>query len=407
MTRVSDTAAFAEAVAVGGGLPFLALAMLRGPEVRALLDDARSRLGGRPWGVGVLGFLTPELRREQVDAIRAARPPFALIAGGRPDQACELEKEGIRTYLHTPSPGLLGQYLKSGARRFVLEGRECGGHVGPRSSLVLWEQAVSVLKEFIEKGTPAHDLHILFAGGIHDARSSAGVAAIASPLAAKGVNVGVLVGTAYLFTEEAVSTGAIVPKFQAEAIRCRRTVLLETGPGHEVRVGPSPFADDFAETRRRMIAEGKPSESIREELERMNAGRLRVAAKGLDRDGSSLVRVDESDQFKRGVYMLGQVAALRDQVTTIADLHREISERGDPLQLPDPPTLPSLAFRPSFQALKISGLSGKTPSRGTTLSSRSRPIGGTIGPITTRIKRHRTRWFRNGEGSCQTSPSTR
>src|SRR5262249_56521540 len=77
MTRVSDTAAFAEAVADGGGLPFLALAMLRGPEVRALLDDARARLDGRPWGVGVLGFVTPELRREQVEAVRDAKPPFA------------------------------------------------------------------------------------------------------------------------------------------------------------------------------------------------------------------------------------------------------------------------------------------------------------------------------------------
>ncbi len=334
MTRVSDTAGFAAAVADGGGLPFLALAMLRGPEVRSLLDDARARLDGRGWGVGVLGFVTPELRREQVEAVREARPPFALIAGGRPDQARELEDEGIRTYLHVPSPGLLGQYLKDGARRFVLEGRECGGHVGPRSSLVLWEQAVAVLLEFVEKGNPAEALHILFAGGIHDARSSAGVAAIAAPLAARGVKIGVLIGTAYLFTEEAVTTGAIVPRFQAEAIRCRRTVLLETGPGHEVRVGPSPFADAFAEGRHRLIAEGKSAEEVRAELERMNAGRLRLAAKGLDRAdpaGTTPVPVDELDQYERGVYMLGQVAALRDRVTTIADLHGTISEGGDAL----------------------------------------------------------------------------
>src|SRR5262249_28079000 len=35
MTRVSDTAAFAASVAEAGALPFLALALLRGPEVRA------------------------------------------------------------------------------------------------------------------------------------------------------------------------------------------------------------------------------------------------------------------------------------------------------------------------------------------------------------------------------------
>jgi NAD(P)H-dependent flavin oxidoreductase YrpB (nitropropane dioxygenase family) len=38
MTRVSDTPAFAEAVAAGGGLPFLALAMLRRPEAARLID---------------------------------------------------------------------------------------------------------------------------------------------------------------------------------------------------------------------------------------------------------------------------------------------------------------------------------------------------------------------------------
>ena len=367
MTRVSDTAGFASAVADGGALPFLALAMLRGPEVRALLDDARTRLQGRAWGVGVLGFVTPELRREQVEAVREARPPFALIAGGRPDQAKELEDEGIRTYLHVPSPGLLGQYLKAGARRFILEGRECGGHVGPRTSLVLWEQAVGVLREFIEAGNSAEELHVLFAGGIHDARSSAGVAAIAAPLAAKGVKVGVLIGTAYLFTEEAVSTGAIVPQFQAEAIRCRRTILLETGPGHEVRVGPSPFANAFAEQRRRLIAEGKPAEAIRAELERMNAGRLRVAAKGLDRavaDGSRLISVDEAGQYQRGVYMLGQIAAIRDRVTTIADLHREISDGGDGMLQADE-TLAAVSVSPSKPSdVAIVGLSAIFPGAG-------------------------------------------
>ncbi len=141
MTRVSDNVPFALAVAEGGGLPFLALAMLRGHEVRALLSEASERLAGKAWGVGVLGFAPPELRQEQMDEIRRIRPPLALIAGGRPDQARGLEAEGIVTYLHVPSPGLLRRFLKDGARRFVLEGRECGGHVGPRSSFVLWEQA--------------------------------------------------------------------------------------------------------------------------------------------------------------------------------------------------------------------------------------------------------------------------
>jgi acyl transferase domain-containing protein/NAD(P)H-dependent flavin oxidoreductase YrpB (nitropropane dioxygenase family)/NAD(P)-dependent dehydrogenase (short-subunit alcohol dehydrogenase family) len=331
MTRVSDTTTFAQAVSDGGGLPFLALAMLRSDAVRELLAQTAARMAGRPYGVGVLGFVSPELRIEQVEAIREARPPFALIAGGRPDQARDLESCGIATYLHVPSPGLLVQFLKDGARRFVLEGRECGGHVGPRSSLVLWDQAVGVLLAGIEKGIPAESLHVLFAGGVHDARSAAAVSMLAVPLAERGVKIGALIGTAYLFTKEIVNSGAVVRRFQDEAVRCTRTVLLETGPGHEVRVGPSPFVDVFGAERRRLVSQGRAGDSVREELERLNAGRLRVAAKGVDRANGAetpLVAVSESDQFERGVYMLGQVATLRNRVTTIAELHRDISERG-------------------------------------------------------------------------------
>src|SRR4029079_13123132 len=56
MTRVSDRAAFADAVADAGGLPFLALALMRGPEVEALLTETAAKLAGKTWGVGILGF---------------------------------------------------------------------------------------------------------------------------------------------------------------------------------------------------------------------------------------------------------------------------------------------------------------------------------------------------------------
>ncbi len=327
MTRVSDVAEFALEVAREGGLPFLALALLREAEVRALLRATAALLDGRPWGVGILGFVPPDLRAEQLAAVQDVRPPFALIAGGRPDQAAGLERGGIATYLHAPSPGLLDQYLRDGSRRFVLEGRECGGHVGPRSSLVLWEQAAAVVGEAIDRGIPAEEVRLVFAGGIHDAHSAALVAALAGPLAARGVKIGVLAGTAYLFTQEIVKTGAIVPRFQAEALQCEETVLLDSGPGHQVRVSPTPFVARFEEERQRLMAQGRSVDAIREALERLNVGRLRVAAKGVDRGheaGSALVSVSDEYQKDNGLYMLGQAAALRARATTIADLHREL-----------------------------------------------------------------------------------
>ncbi len=328
MTRVSDLAPFAEAIAREGGLPFVALALLRRPQVERLLEETARLLDGRSWGVGLLGFVPPDLRQEQVAAVHAARPPFALIAGGRPDQAAQLESAGIATYLHVPSPGLLDQFLRAGARRFVLEGGECGGHVGPRSSFILWEQACNVLEQAIETGTPPVSLSVVFAGGIHDARSAATAAALTGDLAGRGVNFGVLMGTAYLFTREAVATGAIVPRFQEEALRCRRTVLLETGPGHFVRVSPTPYVDRFEAERQTLLSQGKSHDEIRETLERLNAGRLRLAAKGVDRghgEGAPLVAVSEESQVANGLYMLGQLAALRDRVVTIKELHHEVT----------------------------------------------------------------------------------
>ena len=328
MTRVSDVAPFALDVATGGALPFLALALLSGREVAGLLAETARLTEGRPWGVGILGFVPPDLRAEQIAAVRAQKPPFALIAGGRPDQAAELERDGIATFLHVPSPGLLEQYLRDGCRRFVLEGRECGGHVGPRSSFVLWEQACDVVAAAITGGLEPAELALVFAGGVHDARSAALVGALAAPLAARGVQIGVLVGTAYLFTAEAVASGAIVQAYQDEALRCRQTVLLDSGPGHQVRVSPTPFAAQFAGERARLVASGRSAEEIKDALERLNVGRLRIATKGLAREngsGSPLVALDREAQNGLGLYMLGQVAALRSEPTTIAALHESIS----------------------------------------------------------------------------------
>ena len=334
MTRVSDAAGFADAVARGGGLPFLALALLRGPQVRELLAETSRIVGNRPWGIGILGFVPSDLRAEQLEVAREFRPPFAIIAGGRPDQAATLEREGTTCYLHVPAPALLELFVKDGARRFIFEGRECGGHIGPRTSFVLWESMIEVLLRAIRNGIPGEEFHIAFAGGIHDALSTAMVASMAAPLVERGVRIGVLMGTAYLFTREAVEAGAIVQSFQEVAMNCSQTVVLETGPGHATRCAETPFYDTFREARRLLAGTRKPHEEIREELEQLNLGRLRVASKGITRNSdpsadSRYVEVSRDDQRREGMYMIGQVAALRDRVCTIRDLHEEASEGGN------------------------------------------------------------------------------
>ncbi|MGW7573933.1 SDR family NAD(P)-dependent oxidoreductase [Streptomyces sp. NPDC054765] len=328
MTRVSDESAFAAAVAAEGGLPFLALSVMDGEQARRLLAETAERLGERPWGVGLLGFAPPGLRREQLAAVAEFAPDYALIAGGRPAQAAPLEAAGTRTYLHVPAPGLLERYLAEGARRFVFEGQECGGHIGPRASFPLWEEQIERLTVHARTpGGTAEDLDLLFAGGIHDARSAAMAAAAAAPLAALGARIGVLMGTAYLFTEEAVATGAVLPGFQDTALACDRTVLLRTAPGHATRCAETAYAEEFAAAGRRLAAQGTDPRARWEELERRNLGRLRLASKGLRHtDGGRPAPVGEREQRREGLYMLGQAATARSATTTVAALHTAVTD---------------------------------------------------------------------------------
>ncbi|MGK3208786.1 SDR family NAD(P)-dependent oxidoreductase [Amycolatopsis sp. MEPSY49] len=309
MTRVSDQPGFAAAVADAGGFPFVAVATSNGARTTDLLTRTAERLGDRPWGAGILGFVPDDLREGQLAAIRSVRPRCVLIAGGKPGQVKALEADGIATFVHVPSPILLGQYLEAGVRRFVFEGAECGGHVGPRSSFELWEEQLAVLGA-------AKDVEVLFAGGIHDARSAAMVTAMAAPLDA----VGVLMGTAYLFTEEAVAHGAITGLFQERALAADTTVTLETAPGHRTRCLPSPYTAEFEQVKAGL--RDVPAQEAWQRLEELNTGRLRVASKGVRRDGSPL---DEETQLAEGMFMAGEVAVLRDRRTTIAELHREVT----------------------------------------------------------------------------------
>lgn len=321
MTRVSDTAAFAHAAADAGALPFLALSLLQGDAAQSLLRKTREALGSRPWGVGVLGFVPPALREEQLRYILEVAPPVVLIAGGRPSQARPLEAAGIKAFLHVPSAGLLDAFLKEGARRFVFEGRECGGHVGPLTSFVLWERQIArLLQEDSLRG-----VNLLFAGGVHDGASAAIVSIMAAPLVARGAKIGVLMGTAYLYTREAVECGAILPQFQQQALAAQTTVLLESAPGHQTRCLETPFAAFFNSERRRLEAAGTPSQEIWAYLEELNVGRLRLAAKGLKRDGDRLLEAADDEQLRDGMYMIGQLAALRRSTLGMRELHEQVS----------------------------------------------------------------------------------
>ena len=100
------------------------------------------------------------------------------------------------------------------------------------------------------------------------------------------MKIGVLMGTAYLFTHEAVQSGAITEEFQRQALACSGTALVESGVGHATRCEITSFVDDFAARKRKLIVANAQPEEIRGAMEIFNVGRLRIASKGVLRKSS-------------------------------------------------------------------------------------------------------------------------
>lgn len=327
MARISDVPEFLNEVAEGGALPFFALGVMTREKCQNKLRETAALLGDKPWGVGMLGFTLSEIRENQTKFILETKPNVVLIAGGRPALAKPFQKEGIKVFLHIPSLALLDMYLKDGARDFIFEGRESGGHVGPLSSLILWEKQITRLLEEDEISA----FSVFFAGGIADKFSSAFVSIMAATLAARGAKIGVLMGTSYLYTKEAVKSGAIVKEYQKRLLYQNHTILLETGIGQESRSLVTPFTEFFEKEKQRMIDSGMDSKDILFELEKMNIGRLRIAAKGVERRDDEIVKLSVKEQSEEGLYLTGQVTALLNEVTTIEKLHVDVAENSQKL----------------------------------------------------------------------------
>ncbi|MCB2212987.1 SDR family NAD(P)-dependent oxidoreductase [bacterium] len=361
MSRVSDRAEMSDVISREGALPTHALGTMPPQVVADLLQKSVELHGDRSWGVGFIGFLPQELYDQQLAEVIKVKPPFAIIAGGRPDQANKLEEHGISTYIHAPTPELLKMYYESGARKFIFEGRECGGHIGPLCSFPLWESVIDAFLEMVPKGKEA-EVQVLFAGGVSDRLSSAMVSAMAAPLVARGMNVGCLVGTAYLFAKESVDTGTITKLYQDTAIKCDRTVNMEVGPGHANRACDTPLASEFNAARRQMLKEKRPGAEIREELDRFTLGRLAVATKGQHFSAEGIRDVDDKEQYQTGFYMIGQVCTMRDRETTVHELHAEICdgavEQLHSFTLPEPVKVPA---EPNPCDIAIVGIASTMP----------------------------------------------
>lgn len=329
MTHVSDAPDFLARVAENGAVPFAALALNKGETLEALMRETQTKVGGKSWGVGLLGFAPKTLLEEQIALIEKYRPDIAIVAGGRPAHYQTLQRIGTLPFLHIPVPSMIPTFFNEGVRHFIFEGRGCGGHIGPINSFTLWQSALIAFQQLAAEGEDLSDVRIAFAGGIYDALSAAMTSAFCVPLLEQGVQFGFIVGTAYLFTREIRESAAITPAFQQVALESGHTAILETRAGHAIRCAPTALTSAYYREKADLLSQAVAPAEVHERLEKIYIGRLRLAAKGVKRAKVSngdeeLVTVNETEQMKEGLFMIGEAAALLDHVMGMADLHRSL-----------------------------------------------------------------------------------
>ena len=335
MAHVSDNPDFLASVAAGGALPFLAMGNMPGPIAREGIGLAREKTDGR-FGVGLIGLeVNKHCYEAHLEIMKDNPPPFAILAAGSIDLAKSIEEIGSACYLHCPSPSILAEGLKAGLRRFVFEGCESGGHIGTLGSLNLWNANLGELERAAAQGLDLGEVRVLFAGGIGSGRAAAFVAGMVGGLVEKGLNVGLQMGTAYLATEEAVSSCAITSTYQKLTLESNRTVVIGRSVNTRARAAGSPMAAQLIEREQERLRAGVSLRERKQLYEKDNLGALRLASKGCAIDPETAtwdcpVFCDFSpeEQLDRGLYLMGQVVSLLERPRSVEQLHEEILEEG-------------------------------------------------------------------------------
>ena len=229
-----DSLTAGETIAERGGLPIFSLAGQGAGGARALLGVAKERMAERPWGVSLLGSLDAELRDQLLAEIRSVKPAVALLDGVMAGAATELEPLGVTAYLRIASLPQLSTALAAGSRKFVLTGSvltgsDVGdGDRGSRVDLALWQVVISQLAT--AKVDRAEEFHVVFAPGIGSSLSAAMVAALAAPLSARGMKIGLLVGDGSAADQAAAASNIELHEISSGGGQAARAVGLAAVP---------------------------------------------------------------------------------------------------------------------------------------------------------------------------------
>ena len=255
MAWVAD-ASLAAGVSNAGGLGLIAAMNSNGEQLRAEIRKCKE-LTDKPFGVNIM--LMSPFADEVSDVVIEEGVKVVTTGAGNPGKyMAKWTEAGIRVIPVVPSVALARKMEKMGAFALIAEGGESGGHVGELTTMALVPQVVDAVS-----------IPVIAAGGICDGRQ-------------------VQVGTRFLVAEECTISQA----YKDKVLKAKDIDSVVTGKrlGHPVRSIRNAF------TRAYSTAEYDSSHVSDEELEKMGAGVLRIAAR-------------EGD-VKNGCVLAGQVASM-------------------------------------------------------------------------------------------------
>jgi acyl transferase domain-containing protein/NAD(P)H-dependent flavin oxidoreductase YrpB (nitropropane dioxygenase family)/NAD(P)-dependent dehydrogenase (short-subunit alcohol dehydrogenase family)/phosphopantetheinyl transferase len=315
MARVTENANFLAAVHQSGAVPVAALSSIS-PEAAESILSSCGKLGFCP-GLGIIGLaLQSDLVEKQLQACRRFPAPFVLVAAPRPELVEKLRNDGHRLLVHLPHPALLNEYLDIGVHTFILEGSESGGHIGPLSSMVLWQSVLARLSQSDFPTTP----QVIFAGGMVSPTATRFLEHLVDAyLPQTELTWGIQVGTAYLATRESVQLGAISMNYRNKILNADRTLISGESVGLRARQAATPFVKSIIAAEEAAVAAGISFEERRRLFEERNLGNL----------GKAVVSQEGDD----GCFMAGEGVTMIDGIKSMVDLHTELLSSGKSRQV--------------------------------------------------------------------------
>ena len=280
MAWVAD-ASLAAGVSNAGGLGLIAAMNSNGEQLREEIRKCKE-LTDKPFGVNIM--LMSPFADEVADVVMEEGVKVVTTGAGNPGKyMAKWNEAGIRVIPVVPSVALARKMEKMGAFALIAEGGESGGHVGELTTMALVPQVVDAVS-----------IPVIAAGGIADGRQVAAAFMLGA--------VGVQVGTRFLVAEECTISQA----YKDKVLKAKDIDSVVTGKrlGHPVRSIRNQFTREYQK------AEYDSSNVSDEELEKMGAGVLRLAAR-------------EGD-VKNGCVLAGQVASMVNKEQSAREIITEM-----------------------------------------------------------------------------------